>query len=130
MKGIYFTGIWIMRLLMIEMKTRRHFIAGLLLMTVVLFCASFVSADFAVDVTAKVSAVVCGFVSVFISIATGVAAVVMTLAGIKWIASENDPGARKAAKDTIIHAIVGMIIITIISSVIGLIIKNGMCGTF
>ncbi|MDD5111871.1 MAG: hypothetical protein PHG85_04955 [Candidatus Altiarchaeota archaeon] len=78
-------------------------------------------------VTSKVSTVVCGFYLVFKSIATGVAAVVMVLAGVKWVASENDPGARKAAKDTMIHAIVGLIIVTIVSDVIALVGLGTMC---
>ena len=116
-----------MRLLKIEMKTRRHVIAGLLLMTVVLFCASYVSAQaFTAAVISKVSNVVCGFTDIFKAIATGVAAVVMTIAGIKWVASENDPGARKGAKDAMVHAIVGLIIVLIVSDVITLV--NGGAG--
>lgn len=65
-----------------------------------------------------IDSVICPLFRVFRDIATGLAAVVMTIAGIKWIASENDPGARKAAKDAMVHAIVGLIIITIIGAVL------------
>lgn len=71
-------------------------------------------------IAARVTPILCAFVGIFRSVATGVAAVVMVIAGIKWIGSENDPGARKAAKDTMVHAIVGLIIVMIIGSIIDL----------
>lgn len=46
-------------------------------------------------------------------IATAVASLVTVLAGIKWVASENDPGARKQAKDVFVHAMVGLILIVV-----------------
>ncbi|MDD5111991.1 MAG: TrbC/VirB2 family protein [Candidatus Altiarchaeota archaeon] len=109
------------------METKYAKRLGLCLL-VLLLCASFVSAAFTADVILKVGNVVCGFYDVFKSIATGVAAVVMVIAGVKWVASENDPGARKAAKDTMVHAIVGLIIVTIVSDVIRLVGLGTMCS--
>lgn len=77
------------------------------------------------EVIAKVSPIICDIYAGFISIATGVAALIMVIAGIKWISSENDPGARKAAKDAMIHAIVGLIIINIIVSIINMFTGSG-----
>jgi hypothetical protein len=94
------------------------------LVFMVLF-SSVVSADFAGDITPKVASVVCSFYTAFKSIATGIAALVMVIAGVKWVASENDPGARKAAKDAMIHAIVGLIIIGVIGSIIGMFASLG-----
>jgi type IV secretory pathway VirB2 component (pilin) len=45
------------------------------------------------------------------AIAAGVAIVVITLQGIKWAGSAEDPGARKQAKQGIIHAVVGLVIV-------------------
>jgi hypothetical protein len=45
------------------------------------------------------------------SIAGGVGIVVITLQGIKWAGSAEDPGARKQAKQGIIHAVIGLIIV-------------------
>jgi hypothetical protein len=70
--------------------------------------------------TDAASLVLCDVYRAFRAIVTGVAAVVFVLAGVKWTASENDPGARKAAKDAMIHAIVGMLIILVIEATINL----------
>jgi hypothetical protein len=72
--------------------------------------------------------VICSIARVFRSIATGIAALVMVIAGIKWTASENDPGARKSAKDAMVHALVGLIIISIIGPILTLFIGPGMGG--
>lgn len=45
------------------------------------------------------------------AIAGGIAVVVITLQGIKWIGSAEDPGARKQAKQGIIHAVVGLVVV-------------------
>jgi hypothetical protein len=95
---------------------------------VFLYLISSVS-GFSTTISRKVSSVVCPFYAAFKSIATGVAALVMVIAGIRWTASENDPGARKSSKDAMIHALVGIIIILLIDSIIE--IANGgtgMCG--
>jgi len=118
------------------MKAQTRFVAILVLMFVI--SVDFVGAepppapggDFVAGITTKVSSVVCAFYSAFKSIATGIAALVMVIAGVKWVASENDPGARKAAKDAMIHAVVGLIIITLIGSIIGMFSDLGtpLCG--
>jgi hypothetical protein len=73
--------------------------------------------------------VLCDIYNAFRAIVTGVAAVVFVLAGVKWTASENDPGARKAAKEAMIHAIVGMLIILVIKAVVDLVMgeANWLC---
>ena len=45
------------------------------------------------------------------AIAGGIGIVVITLQGIKWAGSAEDPGARKQAKQGIIHAVIGLIIV-------------------
>jgi hypothetical protein len=74
--------------------------------------------DIAASVNKVASPVLCGVYKGFKNIATGVAAVVMVIAAVKWTASENDPGARKAAKDAMIHAVVGLLLLNIIDTVI------------
>lgn len=44
-------------------------------------------------------------------ISGGVAALVITLQGVKWIGSAEDPGLRKQAKMGVIHAVVGLLIV-------------------
>jgi hypothetical protein len=53
--------------------------------------------------------------------------VMFTYGGVKYVFSADDPGGRKAAKNTCIHAIVGGIIILLGSWVTGLF--AGGCGT-
>jgi len=74
-----------------------------------------------------VSKVVCDIFNAFVAIVTGVAVLVFVLAGVKWTASENDPGARKAAKDAMIHAIVGMIIVVVSYTVVKMVIADMLC---
>ncbi|MFH1126230.1 MAG: pilin, partial [Candidatus Altiarchaeota archaeon] len=55
--------------------------------------------------------VLCSIIFILFVIAPGIGAVVITLEGIRWTASADDPGARKKAKEGIIHVIVGLIIV-------------------
>lgn len=41
----------------------------------------------------------------------GLAVVIIVIQGLKWIASAEDPPARKHAKQTIVHVIIGLIIV-------------------
>jgi len=54
---------------------------------------------------------ICIIGSVLITIAGAIASIVIVSAGLKWVSSGDDPGARKQAKQMIIHAVVGLIII-------------------
>lgn len=67
----------------------------------------------------KVKVVVCDTIFPQIStVAAAVASLICVIAGLKWVASENDPGARKQAKDMFIHALVGLLIIIVIMGVL------------
>jgi hypothetical protein len=77
-----------------------------------------VDPGFPAKVKERLSQVLCGFYSAIKNIATGIAAVVMVIAAVKWTASENDPGARKAAKDAMIHAIIGLMLLNMIDFLI------------
>jgi hypothetical protein len=72
----------------------------------------------------KVIGIVCSFRNVFSTAATGIAGLVMVIAGIQWVSSEADPGARKKAKTSMIHAIVGLIIISIANQIAGLVLTG------
>ena len=65
-------------------------------------------------ISTKISSIVCPMVSVLVTVSSAVAALVFVVAGIKWTSSEADPGARKQAKDAMIHAIIGLIIIQVV----------------
>ena len=59
-------------------------------------------------------------------VAGAIATLVIVINGIKWSGSSDDPGARKQAKQGVIHAIVGLVIVMIAVSVVAL-IYSGAC---
>jgi hypothetical protein len=60
-------------------------------------------------------------------ITAGIGVVVITLQGIKWAGSAEDPGARKQAKMGIIHAVIGMIIVLLAVWIVGIVFSKGQC---
>lgn len=60
-------------------------------------------------------------------IAAGVGVVVIVLQGIKWAGSAEDPGARKQAKQGIIHAVVGLVIVLIAVWIVELVFTGDRC---
>ncbi|MFC2162317.1 hypothetical protein ACFLRF_01430 [Candidatus Altiarchaeota archaeon] len=60
-------------------------------------------------------------------VTAAVAAVVITLQGVKWTGSAEDPGARKQAKQGIIHAVVGMIIVILAVWLVKMVFTGEMC---
>ena len=61
-------------------------------------------------------------------IAAGVGVVVIVLQGIKWAGSAEDPGARKQAKQGIIHAVVGLVIVLIAVWIVTMIFTGETCN--
>jgi hypothetical protein len=62
------------------------------------------------------------------AIAAGIGIVVVTLQGIKWAGSAEDPGARKQAKQGIIHAIIGLIIVFMAIWLVMIVFTSDKCG--
>jgi len=60
----------------------------------------------------------CNIVLVLWGITAGITTLVITLAGIKWMGSEDDLAARREAKITIVHAIIGLIIVLIALTIV------------
>ncbi len=56
-----------------------------------------------------------------------IAGIVILIAGIKWVGSSDDPAARGAARLTIIHVIIGLIIIVIALALVAYLL-SGMLG--
>jgi hypothetical protein len=88
--------------------------------------APFVTAD-AADaawdaIKSKMNDIICSLKKAFATTATGVAAFVMVVAGVQWVSSESDPGARKKARTAIIHAVVGLLIVQLASDIAGLVL--------
>jgi len=97
-----------------DTKLRRKFFGFLIaLLILTFFIPNVMSGALKDSITKTTSTILCEFYSAFMSIATGIALLVFIIAGIKWTGSENDPGARKSAKDAMIHALIGLIIVII-----------------
>lgn len=64
-------------------------------------------------VASSISTMICRVIQLLAAVAVGIAALVIVVAGIKWIGSSEDAGARAQAKTTIVHALVGLVIIVI-----------------
>ncbi len=71
------------------------------------------------------STILCVIIQLLIFIAGGIAIVIIVLNGIKWTASSEDAGARKQAKQGIVHAIVGLIIVLIAIFVVATVVGAG-----
>ncbi|MFC2154354.1 pilin [Candidatus Altiarchaeota archaeon] len=109
------------------MKAKHRFSIGksrfsgylLIFLAVVLLFAGFVSAGGMVAaIVSPVSSVVCMIYRVIIRVAGAIAGLVFVIAGVKWVASQDDPGERKQAKETMKNAIIGLIIIVVADEVI------------
>ncbi|HDH41886.1 MAG TPA: hypothetical protein ENG12_05755 [Candidatus Altiarchaeales archaeon] len=69
-------------------------------------------------VISLINALICRLITVLWGISAAVATIVIVVAGIKWIGSSEDAGARAQAKATIVHAIIGLIIVIIALSIV------------
>jgi hypothetical protein len=77
-----------------------------------------------------IKTIACTFAAALIYIAAALAALVFVLAGANWIYSQDDAGKRKAARDTMVHCIIGLIIIVLANTVVkSLSSKFENCGT-
>ncbi len=93
------------------MKKSGALLAGLMVLTLAGFVAAGATSTGALSAKTAICDVLFNIRDLLYAIAGGVAAVVITLQGIKWAGSAEDPGARKQAKQGIIHAVVGLIIV-------------------
>ncbi|MFH0859710.1 MAG: pilin [Candidatus Altiarchaeota archaeon] len=67
-----------------------------------------------------VSSIVCGLlVDALKNIVGALAAVVFVYSGVEYVISQDDPGKRKNARDMMIYALVGIILVGIAATIIG-----------
>jgi len=77
--------------------------------------------------------IVCALLCAMFEIAGALAALVFVYSGVRWIASQDDPGKRKSARDTMIHAIIGLIIVgvaEIIVTNVTIMVPTTNCGNY
>lgn len=53
-----------------------------------------------------------------------VAVIIIVLGGIRYTSSNGDPGSIKAAKDTILYAVVGLVVVLMAAAITDFVIKN------
>jgi Mn2+/Fe2+ NRAMP family transporter len=104
------------------MENNRKIAFGLMLCALAcILMPAMVSASIASDIVKPMVATICEIYALMYSIAGGLGALVITISGFKWVGSAEDPGARKQAKDAIIHALIGMLLISIAVNIVMLI---------
>ena len=74
--------------------------------------------------TNQINKVLCKLASLIFFTAGAIASLVIIMAGLRWVTSSDDPGARQAAKTTIISAFVGLIIIMIAVYIVAIVING------
>jgi hypothetical protein len=72
----------------------------------------------------NVYSIICGLFKTFKGIVGPLAVLVFVIAGVQWIASRDDPGKRKAARDAMIAIIIGVLILQLIIPLITSIFKS------
>jgi hypothetical protein len=101
------------------------FMAGLVLLTLVgLVAAGATGLDSA---KTRICEILYNIRDLLTFIAAGIAAVVIVLQGVKWVGSAEDPGARKQAKQGIIHAVVGLVIVLVAVWIVVMVVASNDC---
>ncbi len=98
----------------------------------VLLLSSIDIASAAVVITSiiyPISCVLCRILQILWGITAGITTMVIVLAGLKWIGSMEDPGSRAVAKSSIVHAIVGLILVTIAMQIVAWMVQGTVVGS-
>lgn len=72
----------------------------------------------------RVNKIICIIWVAMRDIAGAIAALIFVFAGVQYVASQDDPGKRKAAKDTMIHCLIGLIIVVVADSIVNTVGKS------
>ena len=100
------------------MKTKGMLMSGIALLTLVGAVVAQTTSTGMISATTQICTILWNIQWLLYAIAAGIAIVVITLQGIKWAGSAEDPGARKQAKQGIIHAVVGLIIVLLAVTIV------------
>ncbi|MFH1835015.1 MAG: hypothetical protein ABH851_02375 [Methanobacteriota archaeon] len=107
------------------MNARKIFLTSILALS----CVIQVSAgEISNAIWARAAIVICGLYLAFIYIAGALAVLMVAYGGIKWILGSDDPGARKQAKELVIHALVGLIVLIVAAGLVSLISGGELYG--
>jgi hypothetical protein len=95
----------------------------LMLLGIVLLTIGLASAT-ASSVITVINNLLCRLLQVLFAVSAAVATIVIVLAGIKWIGSSEDAGARAQAKSTIVHAIIGLLIVMVALTLVSWVVAD------
>jgi len=85
----------------------------------VLAClAQEVMAQITAYIWAKAQVPICGLYFAVIYMGGALCALMIVYGGVKWMGGSDDPASRKTAKDMIIHAGIGLIILVVASGLV------------
>ena len=106
----------------LKMKKNLVVVAGLLLLANL---ATAQSNSSLTDAQNKICGLLEQFYDLFLYIASGIGALVIVIQGVIWVASADNTKARTAAKVAIVHAIIGLIIVSIAIALVNLALPEG-----
>jgi len=112
-------------------RVRSLCLVSIFLILLLIISIDITSAAVAVtSVIYPINCILCRILTILWGVTAAITTFVIVLAGIKWMGSMEDPTMRAQAKTTIIHAIVGLIIVTIAIQVVGWAVQNTVAGTY
>jgi len=96
-----------------------------ILVYVVFLAAAADDTEVSEDIRVKVCKVLSGILPILIATGYGLALVMLTYGGVRYIYHADDPGGRKEAKSIVVNGIIGAILVTIAYFITVLIIGSG-----
>jgi hypothetical protein len=73
----------------------------------------------------KICSVMENVYELLLFIAGGLGALVIIVQGLSWVASADDPKARKGARMAVIHVLIGLIIVSLSLVLVAMVLPNG-----
>lgn len=70
------------------------------------------------EISDPIRTIACTFAKALIWTAASIAVLVFALAGVKWMYAQEDASKRKVARDTMIHCLIGLMIIAVAEEII------------
>lgn len=98
---------------------------GVLATLMVLSCIASAQNASLAEARDKICGILEQFYNLILYIASGIAALVIVVMGVTWIASADNEKARTTAKVAIVHVIIGLIVISIAITLVNLALPAG-----
>jgi hypothetical protein len=91
----------------------------ILYVTLIFLLSYTVSAQLAPQIYTPVTSIICEIFKAVLNVVGALAAAVFMISGIKWVSSRDDAGARNSARTSMVHAIIGLIVVLLARIVVG-----------